>query len=264
MKNKLKNEFFDLVEIIRSLDKKVVLVFLSVAVLQTISWYYASRSFFRRNFYYTIFEGDHLVGLYEYLYWFLSEAVPFLLLPILIIKFVFKDKISDYGLTPGDFKVGMKITAIFFMVMLPIVWVISTQDQFSMKYPHLTAAKSSWYIFLIYECGMLIYMFAWEFIWRGFMMFGLKEKFGYYAVLIQMIPFLILHNGKPELETFGAILGGIALGILAYRTRSVLYCVLLHFGVMFSIDLISSLRFRAGDYGIGFDSIVAVVKHLFI
>ena len=221
MKSNLKEEFLDLIEIIRSLDRKVVLVFLSVAVLQTISWYYASRSFFRRNFYYTLFEGDQLVGLYEYLYWFLSEAIPFLLLPILIIKFVFKEKISDYGLTPGDFKVGMKITTIFFVVMLPIVWFISTQDQFSMKYPHLPAAKSSWRIFLIYESGMLIYMLAWEFIWRGFMMFGLKEKFGYYAVLIQMIPFLILHNGKPELETFGAILGGVALGILAYRTRSV-------------------------------------------
>jgi uncharacterized protein len=82
------------------------------------------------------------------------------------------------------------------------------------KYPHLPAARDSWNIFFIYESGMLLYMFAWEFIWRGFMLFGLKEKFGYYAVLIQMIPFVILHNGKPELETFGAIAGGIALGFL--------------------------------------------------
>jgi hypothetical protein len=56
-------------------------------------------------------------------------------------------------------------------------------------------------------------------------LFGLKEKFGFYAVLIQMIPFVILHNGKPELETFGAIAGGIALGILALRTKSFYYCV---------------------------------------
>ena len=106
-------------------------------------------------------------------------------------------------------------------------------------------------------------MFAWEFIWRGFMLFGLEKKFGGYAVLMQMIPFVILHNGKPFLETFGAILGGIALGILALRTRSIYYCVLTHIGVMFSIDIISSLRFRADDYGIGFTSIINLIKQIF-
>jgi membrane protease YdiL (CAAX protease family) len=106
-------------------------------------------------------------------------------------------------------------------------------------------------------------MIAWEFIWRGFMLFGLEAKFGYYAVLIQMIPFLILHNGKPAAETFGAIAAGLALGILALRTRSVLYCIVTHAGVMFSIDLISTLRFRAGDYGIGLSSLIKIFKVIF-
>jgi membrane protease YdiL (CAAX protease family) len=110
---------------------------------------------------------------------------------------------------------------------------------------------------------MLIYMIAWEFIWRGFMLFGLEKKFGYYSVLIQMIPFVILHNGKPFLETFGAIFGGIALGILAFRTRSIYYCIITHISVMYSIDLISSLRFRANDYGIGFSSLINLIKQIF-
>lgn len=95
------------------------------------------------------------------------------------------------------------------------------------------------------------------------MLFGLEKKFGYYSVLIQMIPFVILHNGKPFLETIGAIFGGIALGILALRTRSFYYCVLTHIGVMYSIDLISSLRFRANDYGIGLDSLINLVRQIF-
>jgi membrane protease YdiL (CAAX protease family) len=78
-----------------------------------------------------------------------------------------------------------------------------------------------------------------------------------------MIPFVILHNGKPFLETFGAIFGGIALGILALRTRSIYYCVVTHIGVMFSIDLISTLRFRANDYGIGLTSIINLIKQIF-
>jgi membrane protease YdiL (CAAX protease family) len=147
--------------------------------------------------------------------------------------------------------------------MIILIWFVSATPSFAEKYPHLSSAKSDWNTLFIYESGMLLYMFAWEFIWRGFMLFGLEKKFGSYAVLMQMIPFVILHNGKPFLETFGAIFGGIALGILALRTRSIYYCVLTHIGVMFSIDLISSLRFRANDYGIGFTSIINLIKQIF-
>lgn len=95
------------------------------------------------------------------------------------------------------------------------------------------------------------------------MLFGLEKKFGYYSVLFQMIPFVILHNGKPFLETFGSIFGGIALGVLALRTRSFYYCVIIHIGVMISMDFISSLRYRANDYGIGINSIINLVNYLF-
>jgi membrane protease YdiL (CAAX protease family) len=106
-------------------------------------------------------------------------------------------------------------------------------------------------------------MFAWEFIWRGFTLFGLEKKFGWYAVFIQMIPFVILHNGKPFLETFGAILGGIGLGIIALRTRSVYYCIIIHLGVIYSIDILSVLRYRANDYGVGFESFINLLKQFF-
>jgi membrane protease YdiL (CAAX protease family) len=75
-----------------------------------------------------------------------------------------------------------------------------------------------------------------------------------------MIPFVILHNGKPAPETFGAIAGGIALGILAFRSNSIYYCVIVHMGIMFSIDLISTLRYRANDYSVGIDSLLNIVK----
>ncbi|NCS88546.1 MAG: hypothetical protein GW789_07375, partial [Ignavibacteria bacterium] len=47
----IKTEIKKLLLLTKELDKKVVLVFLAVAVLQTISWYYTSRMFFRVNFF---------------------------------------------------------------------------------------------------------------------------------------------------------------------------------------------------------------------
>jgi membrane protease YdiL (CAAX protease family) len=201
--------------------------------------------------------------LYEYLYWFTTDFITLFILAILIIKFVIKEDLKDYGLQAGDYKAGLIISAIFLGVMLVIIWFVSATPDFATKYPHLQSTKNSWRDFYIYESGMLLYMIGWEFIWRGFMLFGLKEKFGYYSVLIQMIPFVILHNGKPVAETFGAIAGGIALGMLALRTKSIYYGVITHIGVMFLIDFISTMRFRTNDYGFGLSSLLNIIIKIF-
>jgi membrane protease YdiL (CAAX protease family) len=258
----LTGELKDLWRIIKQLDRKIIIIFISVAVLQTVSYYYTSRRFFRYN-YFEQLQFDKNVFLYEYIYWFVGDFLTLFILPLLIIKFLLKGKLTSFGFRVGDYKIGLKYSLIFLVVMIPIVWFVSANGDFIDTYPQLNDVKYSWNIFLVFESGILLYMIAWEFMWRGFMLFGLEEKFGYYAVLIQMIPFLILHNGKPAAETFGAIVAGLALGILALKTRSVLYCIITHAGIMFSIDLVSTLRFRSDEYGTGLSSLIKIFKIIF-
>ena len=258
----IKRELQNLKAIILGMNRKVIVIFLSVAILQTISWYITSRRFFRANIFPSYqFEPD--IYLIEYLFWFIGDFITFFILPFFIIGYFLKEKITAFGLKLGDWRVGLKISLLFFLIMLPLIWIVSASPSFTAKYPHLLSLREVWGKFFIYEVGMLIYMFAWEFIWRGYMLFGLEEKFGYYSVLIQMIPFLILHNGKPLPEAFGAILGGIALGILAFRTRSFIYGVIVHMGIMFSIDFICTLRFRVDDYGLGINTLINLIKEIF-
>lgn len=258
---KLKEEYYNLLRVVRQLDIKVTTIFLAVAILQTVSWYYTSRRFFRLNLY-QYFSDDPIGGLYEYLYWYIGDFVTLFVISALIINFSFREKLTSYGVSYGDYKTGISLSVIFIFVMVIIIWFVSSLPSFSAAYPQLYLAKERWGVFILFETALLLYIFAWEFLWRGFVLFGLEEKFGYYAVLIQMIPFVILHNGKPELEVFGSILGGILLGILALRTRSMLYGVLVHFSVMFSIDVISALRFRSDDYGTGLDSLINIIENL--
>jgi membrane protease YdiL (CAAX protease family) len=258
---KLKEELPEFIKIIKTLDRKVIVVFLSIAILQTVSWYYTSRLFFRANFFDALSSNPNVYK-YEFLYWFASDFVTLFIIPVLIIKIILKENIKDYGIRIGDYSAGLKLMFLILIIMIPIIWFVTAQQGFSLTYPLLVQARDSWPVFILFETGILFYLFSWEFIWRGFMLFGLKEKFGYYAVIIQMIPFLILHNGKPPVETFGAILGGIALGILAYRTRSIYYCILTHAGIMFSIDFISVLRYRSDDFGTGLNSLFHILKQL--
>jgi len=82
---------------------------------------------------------------------------------------------------------------------------------------------------------------AWEFIWRGFLLFGLASFLGPGpAIWLQAVPFAFMHLGKPELETLTTIFGGAAFGFVAWRSRSFLYPFLIHwFMVVFTLLLAS-------------------------
>jgi membrane protease YdiL (CAAX protease family) len=258
----IKEEFNKFIKVFRELDKNVVIIFVSIAILQTISWYITSRRFFRNNLA-QYFPNTELRKIYEFAYWFIGDFITYFIIPLLIIIFIFRKRLSQFGLQRGDYRFGLTVSVLFIGIMLPVIWYFSGSQDFIIQYPHLSLARSDWRIFIVYEIGILLYLFAWEFIWRGFTLFGLYDKFGIYAIFIQMIPFVILHNGKPFMETFGAIAGGIILGYFALRTKSIYYCIITHAGVMFMIDLIAALRFRASEYGTGVSSIIKIINELF-
>ena len=108
----LKKEIGFVKDVIKDWDKKVVTILISVAVLQTISWYYTSWRFFR-IYIYDYFSSYQDIALLENIYWFFGDFITLLILPVLIIKLFLKEKISDYGLKVGDYKTGLKISSLF-------------------------------------------------------------------------------------------------------------------------------------------------------
>ena len=222
---------------IKLIDKKIVIVFLSVSII-----IFLSITVAKPNFYFTN------ISVY---YWLIADGLLMLIVPFLIIKFIFKEKLSSYGFAVGDKKFGLITTSIFLSVMIIVVWFASASKQFAATYPQGgPKLKDDMVLFILFELCVGLYMLGWEFLWRGYMLFGLKEKFGYYAIFIQMIPFFILHKGKPEIELFASIFAGIILGFQALRARSFIYCWLLHWGVMISIDTLSVIRSKTNFYGI--------------
>mgnify|MGYP006908257363 CR=1 FL=1 len=235
------SELKDLNLIIKSLDFKVVYIFLSVSIVIFLGVWLANPLFYYNNIGQDRFDSR--------VYWFLLDGLIMFLIPVLSIKFILKGKFSDYGLTLGDYKFGLFTLIGFFVFMLPFLWVVSASPDFARTYPQGGSQVSeSISMFLFYEFCVLIYMLGWEFLWRGYMLFGLKEKFGYYSIFIQMIPFFILHKGKPELELFGSIIAGLAMGIQAWRSNSFIYSWILHWLIMFSIDSISIIREKTGFF----------------
>ncbi|MDH7514487.1 MAG: CPBP family intramembrane metalloprotease [Bacteroidota bacterium] len=243
----------------RAVPRDISVVLIGASLVSIASWYFGSRRFFRFMFY--PFLGDRpLYELYEFLYWFGCEFVLCFVVPFLLALIILHRKPRDIGVCIGDWKFGLKFACAFLVFMIPILWVVSDSPVFQTVYPHAQIVKGDWRLFLAYEAGFIFYFIGWEYLWRGFVLFGLEKHLGGGpSVLIQMLPFVILHSGKPVLETLGAVVAGIALGALALRTRSYWYGVLTHWSVMLTIDLFTTLRFRTGAAGIGIHALFQLV-----
>jgi membrane protease YdiL (CAAX protease family) len=80
---------------------------------------------------------------------------------------------------------------------------------------------------------------ALEFFFRGFLVHGTRRRLGFYSIFAMTIPYCMIHFGKPMLETFGAIIAGIVLGIMSLRTRSVWLGAGLHITVAWLMDALA-------------------------
>ena len=151
------------------LDRRTTIILLASALLLTL-YRYSGRQFFRIHF------AEYFVNprLWEYFYWFLTSPITLLLLPALVVKFGVKDRVHNYGFRLAHRKLGCGFTLGGWVLMIPcIILALQLFPDFQKKYPLCQAAGSSWQIFIPYEISYGVYMFCWEFFFRGFMLFGL-------------------------------------------------------------------------------------------
>jgi len=154
-----------------------------------------------------------------------TELIYYLLVPLAAGFLLFRDKPRDYGIRIGRWKPALILTTVCLAAMLAIVYGASRMPQFSSYY---RTQVIDWTDLLL---DAALYMFAWEFLFRGYMLFGLEKSISKGAIFVQAIPFVLLHIGKPFLETLACIPGGFILGYVSYRTRSFLPCFVIHFGM---------------------------------
>ena len=64
---------------------------------------------------------------------------------------------------------------------------------------------------------------ATEFAYRGFLLFALVRLIGPLGLVVAAMPFTFAHLGKPELELFSTLAGGMVYGWLAWRTGSIVW-----------------------------------------
>lgn len=179
---------------------------------------------------------------FSVLWEYLAAFVLMFVIPALIVRLAWRQPLAAFGFTFSDWRLGLRLVAAIAPVMLLAAWLGSFDPAMQAEYPQARSALASLPLFLLLEGVYLVYYLGWEFLFRGFMLFGLEKSYGALAaILIQTIPSTLVHIGKPFNETFSAIFAGILFGFVAWRTRSILYPLILHALVGIGTDVFAAL-----------------------
>ena len=152
----------------------------------------------------------------------LDQTILYFIIPMLLILLIFRENPREYGFSLGDWKAGITITLIAILLIAPVLWFVGRGGAMQSYYEKQVSGLP-W--------NTCIDLFGWEFLFRGWVLFGYARKFGPEALWLQAVPFALMHISKPEVETLSTIFGGFAFGWVAYRTRSFLYPFLIHWFV---------------------------------
>ncbi len=180
-----------------------------------------------------------IIEMRSYTVWAWYSFFLMFLLPVFIL-WITRSPFEDYGLSKGNIKKGINYVIIITLFFLPfLIYSALKFPEFHTYYPRYPGARNSFAILIYWEFLFFIYLIGWEYLFRGFLIFALNRYIGFFwAVLLQAIPFALLHIGKPLPEIYSSFFAGIILGYIALKSKAFWPALLVHWIISFIFDLL--------------------------
>jgi len=190
------------------------------------------------------------LGLRRWAFYVFVNFYQFVNLGILmfVLKLVF-DRYDEtvYGFSWKTINLRPYFQLVLFMIPL-IVWA-SFQHDFIRNYPMykdnfnvVSQYMQPWKAATSFEIAYSLRFIGVEMFFRGFLVIGMIKLIGERAIVPMLVLYSFWHFGKPMAESIGAAFGGLILGVIAYRTRSVFGGIVVHIGVALMMELAAYLQ----------------------
>ncbi len=144
----------------------------------------------------------------------IERVVLFGLLPLGVLLALREDP-RRYGLGRGDGRRALALGGLVTAVTIPAIVAIAALPAIRDWY---APSMSSLPDVLLTNVLDLV---STEFLLRGFVLFALVRAIGPFGVVVAVVPFVMIHIGKPDLEALSTLGGGLVFGWLNWRTGSI-------------------------------------------
>jgi len=150
-----------------------------------------------------------------------KRLIGFLLLgviPLSIELFVFSRNMTELGLSLKNLASSLSWVVILSAFMIPVNFLNArTEDNLKM-YPQIRYEKWDLGLISLSAATWMLYLLAFEFLFRGFFLFSCERAFGYWpAIAGNTVVHSLVHLPKGKKETLGAIPFGAILCFLTLK-----------------------------------------------
>jgi membrane protease YdiL (CAAX protease family) len=170
------------------------------------------------------------------------------IVPILLLLAYSKSP-SDYGLLAGK-SYDYWYLLIGFTIIIAVINSFASRNEESLKqYPDLKLKDWTPGRIAVLSFGWLLYLAAYEFLFRGFLFFSCYNSYGFViALIINTVAYSLAHIPKGKREAIGAIPFGVLLCWLAWLSGSIWLPFIIHASLALSMQYFSIYRQTDGNF----------------
>lgn len=173
------------------------------------------------------------IDFWQYIWQFFMAFLLYLIVPMLIIKYYFKEPQREYGFQWGEKKFNL-IWTVIGIALVPVFFLFS-DPEIAQEYPltKIVNLTDMLWLFIIFNLIYFVYYIGFEFIYRAYLQFGLEsgEDLGKKGIIIiisiSTVITTLFHIGKPTIEIIAAAAIGPLFGYLTLKGRSFIWPVLI-------------------------------------
>ncbi|MES0490893.1 MAG: CPBP family intramembrane glutamic endopeptidase [Leptospirales bacterium] len=222
----------------KRVELKILFVFFIIAFVLILRNYYGKFDNFR-DFFPGFAKSSTTLPVAHCLYFTISAFLMYTFIPLIFAKVFYKEFNPIFGMSVKSLWKFKWIYAGMLCVMVPLIFIASQMPDFQRMYPMCKPANIGGINLVVWEISYAAQFFGVEFFFRGVLLFILARVYGPSAIFMMMVPYVMIHFGKPPLETVSAALAGTILGGIALYTKSIWGGFFLHTGVALGMDFAS-------------------------
>jgi membrane protease YdiL (CAAX protease family) len=199
----------------------VTLAFIIYTLLQT-----SIREFFLKRFKNRTVHPDNTLSV---LLQRITGVFLYGFVPVVMILFVFKNPASSYGFEMKNSLItGITVLVLLFFVV-PLSLFTSRSPGNLAFYPQIREKEWNLSLLIVSAASWIAYLLAYEFMYRGFLLFSCYHAFGTWpAVIINTSLYSLTHLVKNKREGVGAFFIGIILCLLVLHIGSLWVAFYVH------------------------------------
>ncbi len=203
------------------------------------SYHFISKSKNLENKLTTKFGKQKAMSYVVYFHRFLGFLF-FGILPFLVLSIFSSKNIEFYGVNFNNLSNSLYWLLGFSVPLISMNYFNSKKQDNLELYPQIRTPKWNVNILVISSLTWGVYLFAYEFMFRGFLLFVSLQYMGTWsAIALNMAIYALVHVPKGIKEAVGALPLGIVLCIITIQTQSMLFAFLIHLVLALSNEWLS-------------------------